>query len=71
MQLRMQTALWYRPQGRRTACSPPPTRRGLPVSQTILPPAAIECPSGDVKPMAENDAQLAAEHEALLRKEGR
>ena len=35
---------------------------GLPMSRTILPPAAIEYPSGDGKPMAENDAQLAAIH---------
>ena len=32
------------------------------MSQTILPPVAIEYPSGDGKPMAENDAQLAAIH---------
>ena len=32
------------------------------MSRTILPPAAIEYPSGDGKPMAENDAQLAAIH---------
>ena len=30
------------------------------MSRSILPPAAIEYPSGDGKPMAENDAQLAA-----------
>ena len=30
------------------------------MSRTILPPAAIEYPSGDGKPMAENDAQLTA-----------
>ena len=30
------------------------------MSRTILPPVAIEYPSGDGKPMAENDAQLAA-----------
>ena len=32
------------------------------MSRTILPPVAIEYPSGDGKPMAENDAQLAAMH---------
>ena len=30
------------------------------MSRTILTPIAIEYPSGDGKPMAENDAQLAA-----------
>ena len=30
------------------------------MSRTTFPPAAIEYPSGDGKPMAENDAQLAA-----------
>ena len=30
------------------------------MSRIILPPAAIEYPSGDGKPMAENGAQLAA-----------
>ena len=30
------------------------------MSRTIFPPAAVEYPSGDGKPMAENDAQLAA-----------
>ena len=35
------------------------------MSQTILPPAAIEYPSGDGKPMAENDAQLLAIHYAI------
>ena len=30
------------------------------MSRTSLPPAALEYPSGDGKPMAENDAQLAA-----------
>ena len=30
------------------------------MSRSILPPVAIEYPSGDGKPMAENDAQLAA-----------
>ena len=30
------------------------------MSQTLVPPAAVEYPSGDGKPMAENDAQLAA-----------
>ncbi len=32
------------------------------MSRTTLPPPAIEYPSGDGKPMAENDAQLAAIH---------
>ena len=32
------------------------------MSLTVLPPVAIEYPSGDGKPMAENDAQLAAIH---------
>ncbi len=35
------------------------------MSQTVLPPAAIEYPSGDGKPMAENDAQLLAMHYAI------
>ena len=30
------------------------------MSRTILPPVAVEYPSGDGKPLAENDAQLAA-----------
>ena len=30
------------------------------MSRTIVPPVAVEYPSGDGKPMAENDAQLAA-----------
>ncbi len=32
------------------------------MSRTVPPPAAIEYPSGDGRPMAENDAQLAAMH---------
>ena len=32
------------------------------MSQTILPPVALEYPSGDGRPMAENDAQLLAIH---------
>ena len=30
------------------------------MSQSILPPAAVDYPSSDGKPMAENDAQLVA-----------
>ena len=32
------------------------------MSRSVLPPVAIEYPSGDGKPLAENDAQLAAIH---------
>ena len=43
------------------------------MSQTILPPVAVEYPSGDGKPMAENDAQLLAllshQEEAASRRE--
>ena len=35
------------------------------MSRSILPPVAIEYPSGDGKPMAENDAQLLAMHYAI------
>ena len=35
------------------------------MSRSIVPPAAIEYPSGDGQPMAENDAQLAAIHYAI------
>ena len=43
------------------------------MSQTILPPVAVEYPSGDGKPMAENYAQLLAllchQEEAASRRE--
>ena len=35
------------------------------MSRRIVPPVAVEYPSGDGKPMAENDAQLAAMHYAI------
>ena len=35
------------------------------MNRVIAPPAAIEYPSGDGKPMAENDAQLLAMHYAI------
>ena len=35
------------------------------MSRRIVPPVAVEYPSGDGKPMAENDAQLLAIHYAI------
>ena len=35
------------------------------MSRSIVPPIAVEYPSGDGKPMAENDAQLLAMHYAI------
>ena len=59
LRLRTGTKLWYRPPPRDAIRPWRAASRGLPMSRITLPPASIAYPSGDGKPTAENDAQLA------------